>query len=287
MRYTALACDFDGTIADNGRVRDEVISSLEDVSRSGRELILVTGRMLDELLDLFPQVGMFSRVVAEDGGVLFNPRTETVQTLAEAPPTSMIAELQSMNVNPLYIGRVILATWRPNESAAMDAVRRTGYEHQIIFNKDAVMIVPPGVNKASGLRIASQELGFSLRNTVGVGNAQNDYAFLRECEFAVAVGDAVDVIKESADWVTQGNAGDGVIELASDLVENDLCSREDGQRRSGVRLGVRHDGSAIRFVPNRQNVLVSGPSGAGKSHAILGIVERALSHGYQICICRS
>ena len=56
--------------------------------------------------------------------------------------------------SPLSVGRVIVATWEPNEGKVLDAIRELGLELQIIFNKGAVMVLPAGVNKESGLRAA-------------------------------------------------------------------------------------------------------------------------------------
>jgi hydroxymethylpyrimidine pyrophosphatase-like HAD family hydrolase len=284
VRYTALACDYDGTIAIDGRVPRHVLAALNRVAASGRTLTLVTGRMLDELIPLFPEIELFDRVIAEDGGVIYNPDTGEVRRLADPPSVALIAELQEAGVTPLSIGQVILGTWRPNETAAIEALRSVGLEHQIIFNKDAIMIVPPGVNKATGLNIALDELEISLRNTVAIGDAQNDHSFLRACEFAVAVSDAVPVIREEADWVTSGAAGVGVVELIDQLLVDDLKSCECGQRHAGVRLGRAPDGSPLYVAPNRENVLLVGPSGSGKSRALLGIVERAVELGYQVCV---
>ncbi len=49
MRYLALACDYDGTLAQHGRVDDATVAGLERVLATGRKLVMVTGRELDEL----------------------------------------------------------------------------------------------------------------------------------------------------------------------------------------------------------------------------------------------
>jgi hydroxymethylpyrimidine pyrophosphatase-like HAD family hydrolase len=49
MRYFALACDYDGTIASHGRVDGATLSRSSGLRASGRKLILVTGRELDDL----------------------------------------------------------------------------------------------------------------------------------------------------------------------------------------------------------------------------------------------
>ncbi|HET9513049.1 MAG TPA: HAD hydrolase family protein, partial [Gemmatimonadales bacterium] len=59
MRYLALCCDYDGTIAHHGVVDPHTIASLERVAASGRKLILVTGRVLPELQEVFPPLELF------------------------------------------------------------------------------------------------------------------------------------------------------------------------------------------------------------------------------------
>src|SRR5207249_1657347 len=71
------------------------------------------------------------------------------------------------------------ATWEPHETRVLEAIRELGLELQVIFNKGAVMVLPAGVNKATGLQVALNELELSAHNVVGVGDAENDHAFLR------------------------------------------------------------------------------------------------------------
>jgi hypothetical protein len=72
----------------------------------------------------------------------------------------------------------------------------------VIFNKDAVMVLPSGVNKATGLWAALDAMRLSPHNVVGVGDAENDQAFLRLCECSVAVANALPTVKEYADVST-------------------------------------------------------------------------------------
>jgi len=43
----------------------------------------------------------------------------------------------------------------------------------------------------SGLDAALNAMGLSEHNVVGVGDAENDHAFLAHCEFSVAVANAL------------------------------------------------------------------------------------------------
>ena len=89
------------------------------------------------------------------------------------------------------------------------------------------MVVPSGVNKASGLTAALREISLSPRNVVAIGDAENDHALLNQCEYAVAVANAVPMLKEIADWVTMEEAGGGVAELIDELIAHDLKRRKD------------------------------------------------------------
>src|ERR1700745_1531825 len=86
MRYSALACYDDGTLAWNGVVREDTIAALEKVRQSGSKLLLVTGRELDDLAKVFPRFDLFDRMVIENGGVLYRPETREKKLLAEVPP---------------------------------------------------------------------------------------------------------------------------------------------------------------------------------------------------------
>ena len=111
------------------------------------------------------------------------------------------------------MGRCIVATWEPHEAVALECIKALNLELQITFNKGAVMILPSGVNKASGLAAALAELNIASDDVIGVGDAENDHAFLRACGLGVAVANALDSVKDTADLVTQGARGVGVVEL--------------------------------------------------------------------------
>jgi hydroxymethylpyrimidine pyrophosphatase-like HAD family hydrolase len=284
MRYLVLACDFDGTVATDGTVRDETFAALQRLRESGRKLILVTGREIDDLLKVFPRIDIFDRVVAENGGLLYRPANREHKTLGEAPSAEFVQALRACGISPLSVGHCIVSTWQPHESKVLETIRDLGLELQVIFNKGAVMILPSGVNKATGLEAALLELGLSPHNCVGVGDAENDHALLRLSECGVAVGNALPLVQERADWVTPGRNGEGVVQLIDKLIENDLAELEDRLSRHFIPIGIRADGEEIRLDPYGLAVLVAGSSGSGKSTFATGVLERLAGQGYQFCI---
>lgn len=284
MRYLALACDYDGTLAHDGRVEGQTVAALERLRATGRRLLLVTGRELDELLGIFPHVGLFERVVAENGALLYDPATKQEKLLAQRPPEMFLRALRDKGVHPVSVGRAIVATWKPQELAVLEAIRDQGLELQVIFNKDAVMVLPAGVNKASGLIAALKELELSPHEAVGVGDAENDHAFLSLCECAAAVDNALDSVKQHADLVTRRDHGAGVVELIDRMIETDLAGLEGRLSRHHLLLGTCDDGSECRVPPYGLNLLIAGPSASGKSTAAKRFLERLLEHRYQFCI---
>ena len=90
MHYLALACDYDGTLAKDGVVSPPTIDALERVRASGRKLLLVTGRLLEDVQQVFPRLELFTSVVAENGALLYHPADSTEHLLAEAPPRQFL-----------------------------------------------------------------------------------------------------------------------------------------------------------------------------------------------------
>jgi hydroxymethylpyrimidine pyrophosphatase-like HAD family hydrolase len=223
MRWLALACDYDGTIALNGRVDNSTVEALERLRASGRRLLLVTGREIGDLLRVFPQVRLFDSVVAENGALMYEPATGGLAALADAPPPDFVRELERRGVAPLSVGHVIVATRQPNDLIVSRVIRDMGLELQIIFNKGAVMVLPSGVNKATGLRRALDALKLSSHDTVGIGDAENDRVFLAACACAVAVSNALDSVRAAADFVTAADHGAGVVELVERILASDLA----------------------------------------------------------------
>jgi HAD superfamily hydrolase (TIGR01484 family) len=284
MRYLALATDYDGTLATHGRVDEPTLAALERLLASGRKLILVTGRELPDLMSVFGRLDLFERVVVENGALLYRPATHEEKVLAAPPPEAFLQALRERGVVPVSAGRVIVATWHPHEVAVLKAIRDLGLEMQVIFNKDAVMVLPSGVNKATGLKAALKELGLSPHNVVGVGDAENDHAFLSLCECSAAVDNALPMLKETADFTTRRDHGAGVSELIDEMVETDLERWAYRLTRHQLLLGTRPEGAEVRLRPYGTSLLIAGPSGSGKSTVATAVLERLAEHRYQFCI---
>ena len=283
MRYHALAADYDGTLAHHGRIDDGTWAAIRRLRDTGRKLVMVTGRELDELLGLLDHPELFDRIVAENGAVVYTPATKEVRTVCTPPPPEFARELTRRGAERVAVGRCIVATWEPHQNTALHVIHDLGLDLQVNFNKGAVMVLPSGLNKATGLACALKDLGLSRHNVVGIGDAENDHALLDHCECGVAVSNALPVLKKRADLVTAGDHGRGVAELIDQMIADDLGFLAPHLARHHVLLGKAGD-REIALDPYSSNVLVCGTSGSGKSTLTTGILERLCDHGYQFAI---
>jgi HAD superfamily hydrolase (TIGR01484 family) len=284
MRYLALCTDYDGTIAHHGRVDKPTIAALEELRASGRRLVLVTGREMPDLHQVFDRLDLFELVVAENGALIYRTATREERALVDPPSERFVEELKRRGVERLSVGRCIVATWQPYEKVVLETIRDLGLELQVIFNKGAVMVLPGGMNKASGLKAALEELNISLHNTVGIGDAENDHAFLSICECSAAVANALPAVKDTADVVLKSDHGAGVTELIREILNDDLAGRTSLLRRHEILLGKDKNGAELTLPSYGVSALVVGTSGGGKSTLTTGLIERLNAKHYGFCV---
>jgi hydroxymethylpyrimidine pyrophosphatase-like HAD family hydrolase len=222
MPIRTLATDYDGTIATHGTVDPDTLAALRRLRDAGGTLILVTGRELPQLKQVFPDLDLCDMVVAENGALLYTPETGKERPLCDPPEESFVRALKERGVTPLSVGRVIVATYEPHETTVLHVIKEQGLERQVIFDKGAVMVLPSGVNKASGLDCALDELSIDARDVAGVGDAENDHALLQMCGVGAAVANALPSLKEHADLVLTGRHGAGVTQLIERILDGTI-----------------------------------------------------------------
>src|SRR5215469_18887731 len=123
MRYFVLATDYDGTLAEHGAVHPETLKAMKKLRETGRHIFLVTGRDLPDLISTFPEYETFEQIVAENGALLYEPRTKTETLLAQAPPQQFVNALREKGVHPLSVARVLVATSESQKDKVLDAIR--------------------------------------------------------------------------------------------------------------------------------------------------------------------
>jgi len=239
MPIRTLATDYDGTIATHGRVDADTLVALRRLRDAGGTLILVTGRELPQLKHVFPDLPLFHMVVAENGALLYTPETGKERPLCDPPEEAFVRALKKRGVTPLSVGRVIVATYEPHETTVLQVIHDLGLERQVIFNKGAVMVLPSGVNKASGLTCALRELAIDPSDVAGVGDAENDHALLQLCGLGAAVANALPALKDHADLVLSATHGAGVAQLIDRMLDGSIDTMPRRPRTQSKRETAR------------------------------------------------
>ena len=152
MYFVALATDYDGTIAEDGVVAETTLEALRELKQSGRKTPSC----------YWPQAAGLKKGSSRNCAFRSDRRREwrpfrsedrRGTLLAPEPPQDFLDGCQAREV-PVSAGRCIVATGEPHQNAVLEAIRELGLELQIIFNKGAVMVLPPACSKASGLEAA-------------------------------------------------------------------------------------------------------------------------------------
>jgi len=273
-----VALDYDGTLTSDGRrPRPEVLTALQAARQSGLTVLLVTGRIMAELRESFPDVDDFvTLVVAENGCVLDGP----TGTRLLAPPVeaSLCQALLDRHVE-VRRGDVLLAGRADDRQVVIEEIHRLELDCQLVFNRSEMMVLPSGVTKGTGLFDALGDLGISRHSAVGVGDAENDHALLDVCEVGAAVSNAVVGLRTTADVVLEHPDGRGILELlqritrpgpagpalrplAGSVGDDPDRSGRLGPQLPGERAGVRNlrirqelRGGPVRRAADRPGVL--------------------------------
>ena len=284
LRRRVLAFDFDGTLAQDGKVPGVLLDRLARIRDEGNVLFLVTGRRfeshpLEGLRDLM------TGIVWENGAVLYHTATGEVYLPFGRVNEHLVTDLERAGV-PLEHGTAIVATWSEHEDAVWHAIRARGTDAVVAHNKGALMIVPPGAPKGSGMARLLELCGYSARNLVAFGDAENDVSLLEMADTAVAVADAVPAIRMAADIVATQPGPSGVIEV----LERDWCNEPlapSDKDRPLILIGEDATGTGI-YVPCARLATsmmgIFGDSGSGKSWMAGLLAEGMIVEGYQVLV---
>lgn len=216
MSTHILAFDFDGTIAHEGQVPSEIIAEFRRAHSQAHALFLVTGRLFRQA-HIEPILPFLTGIVWENGAVLEHLSTERVSLPFGTLPGPFVKDLEQSGIEMLT-GMAMAATWAQNESLVIQVSGQHNYSPTLDWNKLALMILPTGANKGSGLKRLLEQCKLSPRTLMAFGDAENDHSLLAIADTAVAVQDAVPSLQKMAHMVSSKPGPAGVVEILQDLL---------------------------------------------------------------------
>src|SRR5581483_4079812 len=276
-----IACDFDGTGAANGRLAPETASVLASARALGFVTLLVTGRVLEDLQAAQVPFASFDAVVAENGALVWLPATNRTIQLAPPPPDAFLAELRARGI-PYHAGAVVVGTWDRHGSDILHLIRRFGMASQLVYNRESLMVLPSGVDKAVGVQRALDELHRSPRSMVAFGDAENDRPLLELAEVGIAARGSVPAIATAADDRLALPGAAGVAHYVQRLLDRGGSLETPARRR--IVVGEGEDGKPVALPTSGVNVTISGDPRSGKSWMAGLLVEALVEQGYVLCV---
>ncbi|MFZ1178398.1 MAG: HAD-IIB family hydrolase, partial [Mycobacterium sp.] len=194
--FQVIAVDFDGTLASDGQLSPGVVEAVDQARQTGLTLVLVTGRIGAELQAEFPHiVDHFDALVLENGAVIVAKGHEGA--LAEPVDSALDDALAERGV-PFRRGKVLVAIDGEHAATVVEVIGELGLDCQIVRNRAALMVLPAGVTKGTGLHAVLAEVNLSPHNTIAVGDAENDLSMFSIAEIGVAVSNAIASVRRHA-----------------------------------------------------------------------------------------
>jgi len=282
VKLSTLALDFDGTIARNDTLDPEVRKAIAEARARGIVVLLVTGRILEDLRRVAGDLHFVDAVVAENGAVIEFPDSGYSRVLAPPPPEVLLNELRREGI-VFAAGQSIIDADKDTAPRILAILQRLELPRVLLFNRSRVMVLPQAVSKATGLRDALAILRLSSHNTVAIGDAENDHELLHSCEVGVAVAWGSEVLKASADDVLAGDGPPAVAGYIRSLLSRGLIP-EPLKTRRHLLLGHTDDGSPLALAIRGRNLLVAGDPKTGKSWVTGLLCEQLILYGYSLCI---
>lgn len=278
----AIALDYDGTIALNDTVDSSVRDAIAALRTRGITVLLATGRILDDLRRVAGELHFVDVVIAENGAVLHFPESGHTSSLAPAVPAAFIDELSRRGIN-FRAGQSLVDAAASDAPQLLDVIRQLELPLVLIFNKGRVMTMPQGVSKGTGLHAALDTLRLSARNTLAIGDAENDHELLRLAEVGAAVPWASPALRAAADYVLPGEGIGSLVTALGELADTRALPPAAPARRR-LLLGYTEDGREFWLGARGRNVLIAGDTKSGKSWVAGLLCEQLVLHGYCVCV---
>lgn len=281
MRLRVIATDYDGTIAQDGVLSTSVREAIHQARQRGVLVVIVTGRILSELRNVAGCLDFVDGVVAENGAIVNLPNGHTI-LLGRPPPMSLITKLTRRGID-FKVGRCVVEMDAEFADVAISLIRELELPLSITFNRGRMMLLPPSISKAGGLRELLNTLGVSVHNTIGIGDAENDHELLNVCEHGVAVSWGSERLKRAACSVIEGD-GPVAVGRYIERVSAELTLPPARVRQRKLVLEEIDGQPPLQISIQGRNVLVAGDTRSGKSWLAGLFIEQQILMGYTVYV---
>lgn len=247
--YRIVFLDIDGTILDsNEELSLELVSTVKQLQQKGIIVGLATGRSYDGAKKYGEQLGTSIFVTYNGGFSLINGEIIHDGKIPAALAYQLCSATEELGNTYIHFSYRSSCSNRPAkgieyllpeaELSDLNDTNRDAHRLVLYVNQkqrailqetakdaaapfdegDRLEVFPKG-SKWTGILPVITHLGISPEDVVTIGNGANDIGMIEAAGLGIAMGNAPECVKESADFVTEDNDHDGVI-LALNKVFN-------------------------------------------------------------------
>lgn len=228
-----IALDMDGTLLTSG---DEVSPYTETVIKQALDqdihVVLSTGRTLSTSYPFGQALDLDSYIITCNGGEIWTmQKTLVEENLMDAKIIEkmwFLGQEQDVTMwmvstdevyrnkrpDDFYIHKWLKFGYHTSKQESLDyLLKELSYMENVELTNSLPMnieINPKGVHKANGLKRVCKELGLTMENVMAVGDSLNDMKMIQQAGVGVAMGNAQEAVKQTADFITTTNDDDGV-----------------------------------------------------------------------------
>lgn len=221
-----VAVDIDGTLTFRNRRLDIAgVSALRKAEDSGLPVVLATGNVLAFAETAAILFGTSGPLIAEDGGIVFDPASEREYMLGDRVEADRGLAALEQEHGPLQQTRSSAARLtgltlkrKIKARVAEELLMRKGLDLVAVDSGFAIHLRSPNVNKGNALRKVASLLKASLAEVAAVGDGPNDIEMLKIAGLSFAVANSIEAVKRVCTYVTKEPHGKGVAEAIDKIL---------------------------------------------------------------------
>lgn len=228
-----VALDMDGTLLNKaGEISEENRRAIKEAENQGVFVVLSTGRSYATCSDFAKSMELQSYLITVNGSEIYDNQGKLVErNIVDSESIQWMWELsQKHNTHFWAISCDNIYRAEMPEKIHDSQWLKFGFDtndesiRQIIMDElvskgtfeisnsspTNIEVNAMGVNKAKAIKLVCSLLDITMENVMAVGDSLNDLAMISEAKVGVAMGNAQEIVKEKADWITATNEEDGV-----------------------------------------------------------------------------
>jgi hydroxymethylpyrimidine pyrophosphatase-like HAD family hydrolase len=282
MKLLGIALDYDGTIAKDNTLDSQVKAAIAELRARNIVVLIVTGRIMDDLRGVAGDLHFVDGVVAENGAVVEFTASGYSRVIGGPPPGTFLEAMRAERIS-FKAGQAIVEANASDAPRLLAIIQRLELPLVLVFNRGRVMVLPQAISKATGLYEALKILRLSPHNALAIGDAENDHELLRSCEVGVAVEWGSEALKASADYILPGE-GPASVGTYLEMLATKQKLPVPLKTRRRLLLGYTDNGSPLALAVRGRSVLIAGDTKSGKSWVAGLLCEQLILYGYSLLV---